>query len=111
MKITRKAAIQLIAGLAGVFGSQVKGQRPLATITPGHKTPESEAGYQKCLKDAEAARAKADPNSMVWGCFESMETAPGTTIIRLHLTELEAIEVILDGETRRVSQQELWGAL
>ena len=121
--MTRKTAIRLLAGLAGVFGHLVKGQssfvagnRPLAEIIFGRLTAKAKAEYEKCLVDGviqeqREARKRPGGPEFVWGCFEPSEYERGTAFIRLNLSELEAIEITLDGQTRRITRQELWEAL
>jgi len=115
--MTRKTAIRLLAGLAGVFGSLLKGQgtfrvgrAPLAEIKFGRPTAKAKAEYQKCLEDVEVANRRK-PGLVHLGCFAPSEFEPGTAIITLNLAELEVIEVTLDGQTRRITRQELWEAL
>ena len=116
--MTRKTAIRLLAGLAGVFGHLVKGQnsfvvgnRPLAEIIFGRLTAKAKAEHEKCLQEQREARKRPGGPEFVWGCFEPSEYERGTAFIRLNLSELEAIEVTLDGQTRRITRQELWEAL
>ena len=106
----RRNAIRVITGLVGVLGSRAKAQRTIAEITPGRPNPKAKADHDKCVREREKA-AKDHPEAVAWGCFESYETIPGTAVMRLHLTELEAVEVVLNGETKRITRQELWESL
>jgi len=118
--MTRKTAIRLLAGLAGVVGSvkgqsntvEIQGSAPLriAEITRGRVNLESRGAYEKCLADAKATR-KANPDGFAWGCWPGSEYIPGTSCIRLYLEGFEAIEVVYNGQTRRVTRQEIWEAL
>lgn len=119
--MTRKTAIRLLAGLTGIVGSakgqsntiEIRGTESLriAEITRGRVSPESTAAYEKCQADAKAAHAKAGPKGLLWGCWLGSKEIPGTAVIRLYLEGFEAIEVVLDGQTRRITRQELWEAL
>jgi hypothetical protein len=54
----RRNAVRLIAGLAGVFGTQARGQRKLAEVTSGRSAPpdpKAEADYQTCLTRQDVA--------------------------------------------------------
>jgi len=128
--MTRKTAIRLLAGAAGLFGAAVRGQTPgefratritwqgnaglpIAEIILDREAPESKAAYDKCQQDeVDRLKRSGGPNPVLWGaCVLAPERIPGTSVLRIHLEELEAIEVTLSGQTRRITRQELWEAL
>ena len=106
--MTRKAVIRLIAGLAGVVGVATS-QNAVATLMQRRRTPPDPKALKRCL-DEQAAATKQ--GVVAWMCVETQgEEIPGTSRIRLNLDELEAVEVTLSGQTRRITRQELWESL